>query len=266
AGAARAQASGQAQAESGGWRVKGQMELANFDPLVWWRGAEGSAWRRGPHRLSAELQAAVLWRRQAAAVLAADTLAIDRLLVAVDGDANLLVHDSLLAGLPLSAQWRLHSQGPGVQVEGAISVAGQRLSLQGQGGGAAADDRWRAALKAPDLATLAPLVALLAERLPGITSVMPKAGSVSADVSTQGRWPALQSQGDVQAQGLVSAQAQLRSAQLQWKNGATPQAPLQAQLQAAGLSSGDQRIDRLTADISGSLREHNLRLLVDSPV
>ncbi len=266
AGAARAQASGQAQSESAGWRVKGQIELAQFDPLVWWRGGEGSAWRRGPHRLSAELQATGLWRREAAAVLAADTLAIDRLLASVDGDANLQVHDSLLAGLPLAAQWRLHSQGPGVQVEGALSVAGQRMSLQGQGGAAAADDRWRATLKAPDLAALAPLTALLSEHWPASAAALPRAGGLSAEVSSQGRWPALQSQGDVQAQGLVSPKARLRSGQLQWKNGATPQAPLQAQLQATGLSVGEQRIDRFTADIAGTLGEHSLRLLVDSPV
>ena len=265
AGSAHAQASGNASAEAGGWRVKGQAELADFDPLVWWRGAEGSAWRRGPHRLSAELQLSGLWRREASAVLAADTLAVDRLLTAVDGDANLLVHDSLLAGLPLSAQWRLHSQGPGVEVEGAISVAGQRFSLQGQGGGAPADDRWRAALKAPELAALAPLGNLLTESMPASARLWPKAGALSADVSTQGRWPALQSQGDVQAQSLASALAQLRSAHLQWKNGATPQSPLQAQLQAQGLSQGEQRIDRLTADITGNLRDHQVRVLVDSP-
>ena len=68
------------------------MDLANFDPLVWWRGAEGSAWRRGPHRLSAELQAAVLWRREATTALAADTLSASR------NFARALAHIWTLAG------------------------------------------------------------------------------------------------------------------------------------------------------------------------
>lgn len=62
AGSALARLSGQARAEGQGWRVAGQATLADFDPRPWWRGPEGSTWRRGPHRLQAEASAQLLWR------------------------------------------------------------------------------------------------------------------------------------------------------------------------------------------------------------
>ena len=40
------------------WQIDGSGSLHDFDPAVWWPGPEGSAWRKGPHRLNGTLSAA----------------------------------------------------------------------------------------------------------------------------------------------------------------------------------------------------------------
>ena len=265
AGAAKAQGTLDAQAEATGWHLRGQLALTDFDPRPWWRGAEKSAWRRGPHRLGATLIADVHWRRDASRTLAADTLALDRLLAAVDGDASLAIADSLLAGVPLAGQIKLHSAGPTASVDGRIDLAGNQLTLAGQGGGAPAADEWRLGLQAPALAALAPLGQMLAEWSPAAAKAWPQAGALNGALKTNGRWPAMRTQGGLQASGLHNGMGALHSATLDWRTGGDADAPLAVKLLAQGVSRGTQRLDRLQAEITGSLRDHGLHLLADSP-
>ena len=268
AGGALARLAGQAKAVADGWQLQGTLKLADFDPRPWWRGPDGSAWRRGPHRLQAEAQGNLLWRP--ALATSAGELAIDRLLAALDGEASLTVHDSVLAGVPLSATAGLQSQGPSATLQADVTLAGNQASLQGNGGAAAAADRWTATLKAPNLATLAPLRQLLTELLPAnaatLQNLWPAAGNAQASVSTQGRWPALQSQGELQATGLIIGLGQLNSGTLRWRQGDRSDAPLQLQLQAQGLRVGSQQLDALSLGLDGSLAEHRVRLSADSPL
>ncbi len=268
AGSALASLSGQAQAEGSNWRVAGKAALVNFDPRPWWRGPEGSAWRRGPHRLQADASAQLLWRPASAAQ--AGGLAFDRLLAASDGQASLNLTDSLLAGVPLVGNLALQSQGSSAQLKGELTVGGNHITVQGQGGGAAAADRWDASVQAPSLATLAPLRALLAELLPGSATALdqawPNTGKLQASLQTQGRWPALQSQGQLQATQLASKSVQLQQAALNWRLGTRSDAALQLDLAAQGLRSGDQQIDHLHLTVSGTLAEHQIQLKADSPL
>ena len=269
AGQALARLTGQAQADGDGWRISAQAALTDFDPRPWWRGAEGSAWRRGPHRLQGAASAQLLWRPALAAK--AGELAVDRLLAALDGDANLSLQDSVLAGMPLAGQWTLSSQGPSARLQGDLTLGGNRISLQGQGGAAAADDRWEASLKAPALASLAPLRTLLAEWWPNsaplLAQAWPAAGSLQASLQTQGRWPALQSQGTLQAEQLATRDLQLQTASLGWRQGDRSDAPLQVDLRAQGLRNGGQLlVDSLALGLSGTLAEHRIRLRADSPL
>ena len=265
AGAAQAQGTLDAQAEAGGWHLRSQWALTDFDPRPWWRGAEQSAWRRGPHRLGATLMADVHWRRDASRALATDTLALDRLLAEVDGDASLAIADSLLAGVPLAGQLKLHSAGPTASVDGRIDLAGNQLTLAGQSGSAPAADEWRLGLQAPTLSALAPLGQMLAELSPAAADAWPRAGALSGALKTNGRWPAMRTQGGLQATGLRNAMGALQSATLDWRTGGDANAPLAIKLLAQGLSRGTQRLDRLQAEITGSLRDHALHLLADSP-
>lgn len=268
AGSALAKLSGQARAEAGGWRLQGQATLADFDPRPWWRGPEGSAWARGPHRLQGEAKADLLWHPTPAA--RAGDLPIDRLLAALDGTASLRLADSQLAGVPLAADITLQSQGPSAQVQGMLMLGGNRIALDGQGGGDAAADRWHATLQAPTLGTLAPLRGLVDALVPGsaaaIDRAWPSGGSLQATLQTQGRWPALQSQGTLQASQLASPAMQLQQASITWRHGARMDDPLQLGLQARGLRSAGQQIDGLAIQLSGTLAEHAIRLDTDSPL
>ena len=266
AGAARANATLDARAVASGWQLRGQLALQDFDPRPWWRGTEQSVWRRGPHRVSAALDADLLWQHAASLTPAADTLALDRLLAVVDGRATLQIRDSLLAGVPLSGRVDLRSTGPVAEVDGQLSLAGNQFTLVGRGGGTPAADEWQLDLRAPALAALAPLGAMLAELAPATVDVWPRAGALSASFKINGRWPAMRTQGEATASGLSTALGSLQSGTLAVRTGGNADAPLALQLRAQGLARGAQRLDRVEADVSGSPRDHRLRLLIDSPV
>jgi translocation and assembly module TamB len=262
AGTAQAQLTLDAQAQAAGaWKLLADARLSNFDPVPWWRGADGSAWRRGPHRLNADGHADLLWRG-----LPADGRLYDRLLLAIDGDARLGLRDSLLAGVPLAGQWQLHSQGKGLQVSADTTLGGNRLQLAGVGGGAPADDRWQLDLQAPTLANLAPLGQVLAEIDPDLAAGWPSAGQVTAALQVQGRWPAMRTQGELTSQGLRTGAASLQQVAASWRTGDDVDAPLSLQFEAQGLRAGGQTVDRLQASASGSLKRHTLRFAADSPL
>jgi len=263
AGTALANAEGQASAEAAGWRLRGQAAMKGFDPRPWWRGAEGSAWRRGPHRLDGRLTADLLWR---SAPAASGPWTPDRLLAAIDGAATLTLQDSQLAGVPLSGSLALHGSGASGRLDASLDLAGNRLALQGQTGATPSADRWHLTLQAPTLATLAPLGPVLAELLPGLRDVWPQAGALSADLQAGGRWPALHSQGELQAKALSTSLGSLQAATLRWRHGSDGDAPLSLQLSAQGLASGAQRLDQLQLTASGTPHDHALKLLADSPL
>ncbi len=271
AGDARADLQVDARRSPAGWALQGQGQLARFDPRPWWRGGAASAWRRGPHRLDGSMNFDLLWRGlppaagPAAASGPAAAPLLERWLAALDGRAQAQITDSLLAGMPLAALARLSSAPGSAKFELQASLAGNTASAQLQRGAGAGSDRWQLQWQAPTLAALAPLGQLLAEQDPTWATLWPKAGTLAGSVSAQGRWPALQAQGELQAGGLQIGSLGLQAAQLSWTAGASADAPLSVRLQASGLSDGDKRLDQLSAGLSGSLRRHSLDLLVDSP-
>ena len=271
---ALARLSGRADADGSGWRIAGQASLVDFDPRPWWRGPEGSAWRRGPHRLQAEAEAKLTWRPATST-----GTALDRLLASLQGDARLKLGDSLLVGVPLSGEATLRRDGTAgaARLQASLTAGGNRIDLQGDTAPATgrtstalAGDRWSATLQAPNLATLAPLRTLLAELLPAqaeaIASAWPTTGKLQGALQAQGRWPALQSEGSLQATQLATADAQLQQATLRWRQGARLDAPLQIDLDARGLHSGAQRVDALRLNVDGTLAAHQIRLHADSPL
>ena len=268
-GDASAQASLDARREPAGWRLRAQAKLARFDPRPWWRGAEGSAWRRGPHRLAGTLDAQLLWRGLATlppgAADPGGLQRLDRWLAALDGNASAQLQDSLLAGVALSGSARLARTATGTDFQSQIELAGNRLGAQVQRGSAPAAERWQLQWQAPALAALAPLGRLAAELDPALAAYWPEAGAMSGDLQANGRWPAWRTRGELQAQGLRKGTLGLQTAQLSWSTGDSADAPLTLRLQASGLTDAEKRLDQLTASLSGSLRQHQLDILLDSP-
>ena len=271
-GPTSAKASLSAQHTPGGWQVRGQAKLAQFDPRPWWRGTADSTWRRGPHRLEGDLDIDVLWRGQATSSTASGsnitpaTPTIERWLAQLSGDVNTTLRNSLLAGVPLAATLRLHSQASTTDLTASADLAGNQLTLTGQRAANPAADRWALQVQAPTLAALAPLGRLAAELAPAVANVWPSSGQLSGELQATGRWPTLRTQGNLRSSGLVSPAGALQATTLAWQSGDNADAPLSLQLKAQGLSSPNgQGLDSLQADLSGSLRNHKLLLQLDSP-
>ena len=270
AGPASAEFQLDARSEPVGWRLRGKGRLDHFDPRPWWRGAAGSAWQRGPHQVDAQADIDLLWRGVPAspAVQRADTPTvpmIERWLRAADGNAKLSLSNSLLAGVPLAATLQLHSVGAGAEIDGQIDLAGNRASLKGQRVVQPDADHWQLQVQAPLLAALAPLGRLAAELAPESAAYWPTAGKLDGQMQASGRWPSLRAQGDLRAQNLTTAAGAVQTADLGWQTGENADAPLALKLQAKGLVSGDKRLDAVEATVSGSLRNHQLHLRIDSP-
>ncbi len=270
AGPASAEFQLDARSDPAGWRLRGKGRLDHFDPRPWWRGPAGSAWQRGPHQVDAQADIDLLWRGVPAgpAVQRADTPTvplIERWLRAADGNAKLSLSNSLLAGVPLAATLQLHSVGAGAEIDGQIDLAGNRASLKGRRAAQPDADHWQLQVQAPLLAALAPLGRLAAELAPESAAFWPTAGKLDGQMQASGRWPSLRAQGDLRAQNLTTAAGTVQTADLGWKTGENADAPLALKLQAKGLVSGDKRLDAVEATVSGSLRNHQLHLRIDSP-
>ena len=270
ASAASAELQLDARSDPAGWRLTGKGRLDHFDPRPWWRGPAGSAWQRGPHQVDAQADIDLLWRGAHAvpAVQRADTPTvplIERWLRAADGNAKLSLSNSLLAGVPLAATLQLHSVGAGAEIDGQIDLAGNRASLKGQRAVQPDADHWQLQVQAPLLAALAPLGRLAAELAPESAAYWPTTGKLDGQMQASGRWPSLRAQGDLRAQNLSTAAGAVQTADLGWQTGENADAPLALKLQAKGLVSGDKRLDAVEATVSGSLRNHQLHLRIDSP-
>ena len=184
AGAASARITGQVQrqAQDAPWQIKAESTLQAFDPRTWWPGAEGSAWRRGLHRLDGRMTADLSYQSAAtakgrpgeAATGRADPLgALLAALAPVRGQAELQLRPSVLAGVPLEGQAQLSTQGAANEAATTraslkLLAAGNRIqaTLQTVGKRPAADE-WQVELDAPALASLAPAAAALGLVAPG---------------------------------------------------------------------------------------------------
>jgi translocation and assembly module TamB len=258
---------GQGGATGEAWQLASGGSLSNFDPQPWWPGVPGepgAAWRRGPHRLTAD------WQLDLRLPAAAAQLAPLALLQSVAGTGNLKVHDSLLAGVPLALDLSLGQQplqraAPG-SLRGELRLGGNRISIEGQGNpaGAGDGDRWRLDADAATLATLAPLFKLS----PALAMWAPSAGSASASISAQGRWPLVHTEGQVQVQQLTAGELTLAGGKASWRleSGLQAQQPLELQAELTGMRLGTQRLEQAHADLHGTWRQHELVLTAALPL
>lgn len=237
------------------WQLKGQATLADFDPVLWWRGREDSPWRRGPHRLNAQGEFDL------AIPAASAGTALERL-AALRGQASVAIADSQLAGVPLRGRLALRSAGGSLLASTEAELDGNRLTAEGRVAAArgGADDRWTVTLDAPALARLAPLA-----RLAGIDpSGQGVAGTLSAKAEVSGRWPALSTRGEASASGLRAGTLQLRSGRATWQAGTGLDAPVEATVELTALAVEPARVEAATLRAQGSGRDHRLEFTASS--
>ena len=259
AGAARASAQGEATREDAGWRVAAKAQLQRFDPLPWWRGADGSSWRRGPHEWNAGLDARLLWRDAAPARTKPAPWP-----AALTGELDLRVADSRLAGVPLAGRFSARVADAGAHADLDAQLGGNQLAAQTDTTADGTPQRWQLKTDAPTLATLAPALAIVAEAVPAAAPWLPSAGSLQAEASGEGPWPSLHTRGQLRARGLRARDAALAEADLRWERGDGADPRLLLKLNARGLSQGAASIDRIEADLDGTVSQHQLRLNADT--
>ncbi len=263
AGAARFEGVALAAKAGNGWQLRSRGEGAGFDPSLWWPGEEGSAWRRGPHRFNGHWTADLLLPdapRQPQGLA---------LLRALRGDAELAITDSVFAGVALQSTLALKARaGAPSEFAATASVEGNGAKIDGRLVSAAqlaagAPDKFDIDLRAPRLAALAPLSAFAP---PALAAWAPRRGSLSAQASASGAWPALVTQGDAEMHDLQLGDVSLQRGDAHWRLGASSDAPLALTLQIDDLQRGKQRIDQLRASLDGTLRAHTLQLDASSPL
>ncbi|MEP6875593.1 MAG: translocation/assembly module TamB domain-containing protein [Burkholderiales bacterium] len=265
AGEARAQLSGLVThaASDAPWAVKLDAALKDFDPALWWPGRDDSPWRNQLNRLNAggkvdiQLPAAAISRAPLA------------MLAALRGQAALTLSPSTLAGVPLTGSATLQSGG-GAQVTTAIDLIaeGNRVQATGQlaTGGDGASDAWDVTVDGPVLARLAPLYRLLQPKAGDAAF----AGTLTASAHLSGRWPALTTQGQLEANALRVGAFSVQKAQGRWSLGTSMSAPVDAQLtltQAARFQAGGAAgpsIEDAQLTLKGTGRAHTLELRADS--
>ena len=242
------------RASRGDWKLESTGNLVNFDPVAWWPGDSGTVWRQGPHRLSGG------WQFDVRLPGNAGTLPGVELLQRLAGTGTLRIQDSVLAGVPLSADIKLgYTQAAtptSVQLRADLSLGGNLLSVDGRGdltaGGQA--DRWRAELKADRLIALAPLARLH----PELTDWMPRQGSAQVVLAADGRWPAMRTEGTARVTQLQMGKLSVAQGSASWRLDGVGERPLSGRLELAGLQLDKQRADHLRADVTGTLAEHRI--------
>lgn len=236
--------------------TRGQLQLAGFDPAPWMPLQSGAFLRRAENRLNARSDFDIALP---AAGPAGDLLAW---LAALRGTLALQLDDSRLAGVPLSGQARFEGRdAEGLQARLGLQAAGNRVDAQAVLAPDARRDHAQARLQAPALARLQPLARALvpAGRRPPAVS-----GSASGSLVLDGRWPQLQTRGELVAQNVVWPGLRLRRADARWQLGTGARAPFNARVTVADLGlAGSERARQVpllefTAD--GTADAHRLAL------
>lgn len=262
AGSAHATLSAQVRrAAQGAWQLRSSGVLADFDPLPWWPGPEGSPWRAGPHRFTGGWTIDLsLPRPQPGQPPLAwlQTLA---------GSGQLRLERSQLAGVPLVGQVELAQRPepglPPARVSGELLLGGNRLLIEGRGDplGEGAQDRLQLDLQAPLLSALAPLARLH----PASSAWQPRSGALDGQLTLEGRWPALRSEGRAELQTLKAGAVDARQLQARWRFDTASDQPLMLQLDGQGLAQGEQRLEQLRADLRGTWARHRIDASVALP-
>jgi translocation and assembly module TamB len=236
------------------WKLQTSGALDDFDPLPWWPGEAGGAWRRGPHRLSAD------WELDAALPLRPERIPMLALAQRVAGNGRLRVHDAVLAGVPLTADISLgyaQAQAPTpASIRGEMILGGNRLRLEGVGDpvGAGLADRLQVQVQADRLAALAPLARLHT----ALETWLPRQGSARGQVVVNRRWPQMYTEGDVEIEALQAGALSLGAARANWRMDSSGAQSLALQAEATALTWSGRRVQALRADLSGTLADHHI--------
>ncbi|CAH0355710.1 translocation/assembly module TamB domain-containing protein [Aquabacterium sp. CECT 9606] len=246
-GAALAKLTGQAsQTDQAPWRAKGVLELSNFDPQLWMPWPDKAT---GTNRLQGRLQ------------FEADALA--------QGEMTGRLDPSQLAGIPLNGllSWKAPAGQPDMGFKVDLNVAGNQLGLTGtvpversaQDGVQWADTRpvrGQLQLQAPALQALQPLAQWWGWR--------DLQGKAQGELTAEGVWPAMSTQGHLDMSGLQGKDAggtlySLEQAEGRWRvNTGQMSAQSEGRVTIRQAKVGGTTLEQFTAALDGSAHSHRL--------
>ncbi|HEY2187129.1 MAG TPA: hypothetical protein VGH48_01045, partial [Caldimonas sp.] len=236
------------------WRASGKLRLVEFDPLPWWPGRTDSPLARGANRINAEGEFDIVLGNARAEATLLDILAATR------GHAELRAHDSALAGVAVEATASVVNSDGRARSALDVVAAGNHANGHGVLGGAGSTaDEWQLAIDAPALDKLAVWFGPTGR---GHAPML--AGALSATARVDGRWPALQSVGELHGSGLRYAASTVRRADGRWRLGSTADAALDASLTLDGIDAAGRAIEHAAAQLSGTAHAHHGELRIDS--
>ncbi|MBA4177524.1 MAG: DUF490 domain-containing protein [Leptothrix sp. (in: Bacteria)] len=250
------------RAGRGEWALATAGQVTDFDPLPWWPGEAGGAWRKGPHRLSGD------WKLELRLPGNANRLPLVELAQRLAGNGALHVRRSVLAGVPLAADLTLDYKPAAAPMPATLAaelqLGGNRLRLEGRGdpAGSGGGDRWRLELDAATLATLAPL----AQLHPALAEWAPRRGSAAATLAADGRWPAMRTEGSARLTQLQAGALRVARGTADWGLDTGGAQPLAMKLDLADIAYGGRRADHLRADLRGTLAEHQIDISGAAPL
>ena len=232
------------------WRAVGRLAVAGFDPAPWWPGSAGNVLSRGTNRIDAKGDFDLLL-----APAARSSASLLDELRALRGQASLVLGASTLAGVPLAGNASVTADGAAARLAFDIAAAGNRAQGKGHIASAGSGDDWQLDIDAPALAALSPLLPAAAGSAP-----TPLGGSLKARAQAGGRWPDVQSAGELHASTLRYGSLQIAQADGHWRAGSTRNAALEAELVMAGADLGGRKIAQARAAVSGTASAHRLEV------
>ena len=263
-GKASAQVAARLTRQSGQrWQLVSQGELQAFEPLAWFPGPELAAWGKGPHRFSGR------WTVDLSAPQTIAEMPMARALPALLGEAQVRIVDSVVAGLPFSANLQLRQNlraptGQRAVATGDARLASTRVSFDGSADptGSGTEDRTQLRLDMPSLQELAPLAAQVA----ALQAWSPRRGELSLQAAVRGRWPAIGGELQLRARDVEAGAFSMRSADAQGRFDARQGDEIALRLEAAAIAMNDARIDAVKADLQGTLANHRFEADVAAPL
>ena len=244
------------------WEAEAQAALVDFDPAVWWPGGDDSPWLRAVTRLDGTATVALTLPA------AATRQPLPEVLAALRGQAALTLGKSLIAGVPMTGAATVRSSAD-AQVVANLTLVADGNSLRANGrfatSGNGSTDAWDVGVEGNALAKLAPLFRLIQPA--GADSTL--GGTLTATARLNGRWPALSTQGALDATALRVGALGVQKARASWTLGTSATAPVEANvtLTEAGMAYGGvpgPSIETLQLTLDGTGRAHTLALRAES--
>jgi translocation and assembly module TamB len=233
------------------WQTRGSLRLAAFDPRPWWPLALGG-------RLDGEAEFALGVPAKEA------SMDLMQWLATLQGQADVKLLPSTLSGVPLqgNAVLKAHGAQQGLELTMALNAADNQLMAQGRLAPQGQQDHWQGRIAAPALQRLAPLARALAAAGKGQAPAV--GGAVQGEWQTDGRWPRLQTRGELTARNVVWPGLRLQSADARWQLGTGAGAPMNAQVRLAQLTLPDsqqaRQVPSLALGQQGTAESHRLDL------